>query len=162
MACSQTEYSALLTAWQGINVEMRVHISQPTKATTKQEFVKAMEDQRFNWESMFMNSQPVRGRGSKPAVAPAKPPYNPRPYYQPSGYVPYPQPYPVPVYQQGGWPPQGYNSYWENKTQQQDSTSQNLTSCNDQSVLPASKQSLMITADAAAVSESQPAYSNFR
>ena len=63
---------------------------------------------------------------------------------------------------QNEWSSQEYNSYWKNKTQQQDSTFQNLTSWNDQSALSASKQSLMIITDTAAASESQSAYSNFR
>ena len=66
------------------------------------------------------------------------------------------------VYQQDEWSSQEYNSYWKNKIQQQDSTFQNLTSWNNQSALSVSKQFLMITANAAAVSESWSVYSNFR
>jgi len=65
------------------------------------------------------------------------------------------------VYQQDEWFSQEYNSYWENKTQQQDFIFQNLISWNDQSALSASKQSLIITADIVAVLESQSVYSNF-
>ena len=83
-------------------------------------------------------------------------------YYQLLIHTSYSQSYSVSMYlSQSEWPLQEYNSYWENKAQQQDSTFQNLISQNDQFTLSASKQFLMITADTAAVSESWSVYSNF-
>ena len=109
-----------------------------------------------------MNFQSVCRQDFKSAIALAKSFYNSHSYYQSSEYISYFQSYSVSVYQQDEWSSQEYNSYWKNKTQQQDSTFQNSASWNDQSALSASKQFLMITAGTAAVSESQPVYSNFR
>ena len=56
------------------------------------------------------------------------------------------------------WSSQDYNSYWKSKSNQ---SSQSVSKPADQSQLPASKQSLMITVDTAAASELWPVYSNF-
>ena len=121
-----------------------------------------MKNQCFNWKSMFMNFQLVHKWDFKSVIASVKSLYNFHFYYQSSEYVSYSQSYLMSVYQQDEWLSQEYNSYWENKTQQQDSTFQNLTSWNDQSALSASKQFLMITADAVVVSESWSVYFNFK
>ena len=76
-------------------------------------------------------------------------------------HISYPQSYSVLAYPQGEWPPQEYNSYWKNKAQQQDFISQNSESWNNQLVLLVAKQSLMIIAGIAAITESQSNYSNF-
>ena len=57
------------------------------------------------------------------------------------------------------WSSQDYNSYWKSKSNQ---TNQSVDKLTDQSQLSASKQSLMITAGAAAMSESQSVYSSFK
>ena len=78
-------------------------------------------------------------------------------------HISYSQSYSVSTYfSQDEWLSQEYNSYWKNKTQQQDSTFQNSASWNNQSALSASKQFLIIIADTAAASESQLVYFNFK
>ena len=77
-------------------------------------------------------------------------------------HISYSQSYSVSTYlSQDEWLSQEYNNYWKNKTQQQDSTSQNLKSQNDQSALSVSKQSLMIIADIITVLQAWSIYSNF-
>jgi len=76
-------------------------------------------------------------------------------------HISYLQSYLVLAYSQSGWPPQEYNSYWKNKAQQQDFISQNSESWNNQLVLLAAKQSLMIIAGTAAIMKSWSDYSNF-
>ena len=82
----------------------------------------------------------------------------------------YYQSYSVSIYSSHGeWPSQEYNSYWENKMQQQNSsqsTHQNLHNQSSQLTLkstgqlqlPAPKQSLMITARAVAATQPHPSY----
>ena len=121
-----------------------------------------MKNQHFNWKFIFMNFQSVYKQNFKSVITLTKFLYNSHFYYQSSVHTFYSQSYFMSAYSsQSEWSLQEYNSYWENKAQQQDSTFQNSTSWNDQLILSVSKQFLMITADTAAVSESQPVYSNF-
>ena len=53
--CSQINFSALLTAWQEIDMKMWIHVFQFMTVTIKYKFVKIMKDQWFNWESMFLS-----------------------------------------------------------------------------------------------------------
>ena len=115
MICSQIEYSVLLITWQEINVKMQVHISQSIKIIIKQEFVKIMKNQCFNWKSIFMNFQLVCRWNFKSIIISVKSLYNSHLYYQSSEYISYSQSYSVSVYQQDEWLSQEYNSYWENK-----------------------------------------------
>ena len=131
MICNQIEYSVLLITWQEINVKMQVHISQFIKIIIKQEFIKIMKNQCFNWKSMFMNFQSVCKQDFKLIIASAKFFYNSHFYYQLFEYISYFQSYSILIYQQDEWLSQKYNSYWKNKTQQQDFTFQNLTSWNN-------------------------------
>ena len=90
---------------------MWVHISQFIKIIIKQEFIKIMKNQHFNWESIFMNFQSVHEQDFKSAVASVKSFYNSHFYYQSSEYVSYLQSYLMSVYQQDEWSSQEYNSY---------------------------------------------------
>ena len=72
MIYNQTEYNVLLTAWQEINMKMQVHILQSIKIIIKQEFVKIMKNQCFNWKSMFMNFQSVCRQNFKSIITSMK------------------------------------------------------------------------------------------
>ena len=100
MICSQTEYSVLLTTWQEINVKMQVHISQFIKIIIKQEFIKIMKNQHFNWKSMFINFQSIHEQNFKSVITSVKSFYNSYLYYQSSKYISYSQFYLMLIYQQ--------------------------------------------------------------
>ena len=155
--CSQINFSALLTAWQEINVKMWIHVLQSMFVTIKYDFVKTMKNQQFNWKSMFFSlsfSCKVEFKWEL-----FKSLFNQCFYYQLT-HVFYTQSYLMSVYSLSDeWSSQDYNSYWKSKSNQ---TSQSVSKLTDQSQFSASKQSLMITAEAAAMSEFQSVYSNFR
>ena len=81
MTCSQTEYSILLITWQKINMKMQVHILQFIIVISKQEFIKIMKDQHFNWEFMFMNTQSDHKHDLKLEKTSVKTLYNSHSYY---------------------------------------------------------------------------------
>src|SRR5438034_8290567 len=109
----------------------------PTPQTTKKEFIQQMKDQHHNWEEIFS-----RYRSVNPQARPQQAYVNP-PYLAPPGYVL------SPFQPQRNWPPQGYNSYWENKTKSPDQSVGKPVEPRPQPQLPAPKQPLMITAGSA-------------
>ena len=116
--CSQTEYSILLTAWQEINMKMWIHISQSIIIISKQEFIKIMKDQCFNWKFMFMNIQSNHKHDFKLEKISVKFFYNSHFYYQLLIHIFYLQSYLILTYfSQNEWSSQEYNNYWENKKQ---------------------------------------------
>ena len=76
--------------------------------------------------------------------------------------ISYFQSYLILIYlQQTAWSSENYNSYWKNKINQNNQASWSVFKAVNQSQLSAQKQSLMITADTAAATESWSSYFNF-
>ncbi len=81
---------ALLTVWRNIDANLRVFVPQPTKNTTRADFVQAMDCMRDTWAEMYSGP---------------KPKYDGYARSRNDDWI--------------NWPQQGSNTYWEKKKESQ-------------------------------------------
>ena len=144
---------------------MRHDVKMSTASITKKKFIQQMKNQQYNWKDIFdcyQFFQKIEIKSEARQLTNSKLFYISCSYYQLSVHISYSQSYFISTYfSQDEWFLQEYNSYWENKTQQQDFILQHLEFQNNQSTLSVSKQLLMITTDTVTVLQAQSVYSNF-
>ena len=82
VTCSQTKFSALLTAWKEIDVKMWIYISQLNVIISKLNLVTVMKNQHVNWKSMFFSLSIICKAKLKQIQASLKSFYNSYTYLQ--------------------------------------------------------------------------------